>query len=549
MKGENDSSTAEVVREERGLAIQDIVQLKGALTGDDLQGLIDLVLHRLLEMTECDYIALHSVDGHHLMLHHDGELKSCPGRCTACSFYRLKIPSVEDSSPFVELPDAKRQCVAPIPQDCPASSLEVAVVNCDGEPWGGVALHYVDLRKTIPDRDRTALKVSADVLTLALERRSAMARLKAERDRAIEAEKTRSYFFSAVSHDIRTPLNAIIGFSELLLSGEVTPEDARRKLNIIVSSGKALLQLVNDALDLSQMDLGKLKFNLEPCDVGEIVRETAEMFIPQTRDRNQTLVTEIPDLPRLMVDPYRFRQTLFNFIGNAVKYAGPCTIRVSVVYEGGIFKTTVSDNGRGVSAEKTKLLMQPFVQADIKNRTEGSGLGLSICKRLVELANGTISFNTAPGKGFTIRTEVPVSVAPGENAKEGESAAAGPSSRFKLPERILVVDDSPVNRAVLRAMLTKLGVKYIELAVDGAAALERLQKDSSFDWMLSDMWMPVMDGPELAKRIRSDKRLANLRVCSVTADVEARAVYKEQGFDALLLKPVTIASLRELFSS
>ena len=548
MKGENDSST-EAVREERELAIQDIVQLKGALAGDDLQGLIDLVLHRLLEMTECDYIALHSVDGHHLMLHHDGELKSCPGRCTACSFYRLKIPSVEDSSPFVELPDAKGQCVAPIPQDCPASSLEVAVVNCDGEPWGGVALHYVDLRRTIPERDRIALKVSADVLTLALERRSAMARLKAERDRAIEAEKTRSYFFSAVSHDIRTPLNAIIGFSELLLSGDVTPEDARRNLNIIVSSGKALLQLVNDALDLSQMDLGKLKFNLEPCDVGEIVRETAEMFLLQTRDRNQTLVTEIPDLPRLLVDPYRFRQTLFNFIGNAVKYAGPCTIRVSVVYEGGVFKTTVSDNGRGVSAEKAKLLMQPFVQADIKNRTEGSGLGLSICKRLVELANGTISFNTAPGKGFTIRTEVPVSVAPGENAEKGAVAAAGPASKFKLPERILVVDDSPVNRAVLRAMLTKLGVKGIELAVDGAAALERLQKDSAFDWVLSDMWMPVMDGPELAKRIRSDKRLSNLRVCSVTADVEARAVYKEQGFDALLLKPVTIASLRELFSS
>ena len=548
MKGENDSST-EAVREERELAIQDIVQLKGALAGDDLQGLIDLVLHRLLEMTECDYIALHSVDGHHLMLHHDGELKSCPGRCTACSFYRLKIPSVEDSSPFVELPDAKGQCVAPIPQDCPASSLEVAVVNCDGEPWGGVALHYVDFRRTIPERDRIALKVSADVLTLALERRSAMARLKTERDRAIEAEKTRSYFFSAVSHDIRTPLNAIIGFSELLLSGDVTPEDARRNLNIIVSSGKALLQLVNDALDLSQMDLGKLKINLEPCDVGEIVRETAAMFIPQTRDRNQTLVTEIPDLPRLMVDPYRFRQTLFNFIGNAVKYAGPCTIRVSVVYEGGVFKTTVSDNGRGVSAEKAKLLMQPFVQADIKNRTEGSGLGLSICKRLVELANGTISFNTAPGKGFTIRTEVPVSVAPGENVEEGAVAAAGPASKFKLPERILVVDDSPVNRAVLRAMLTKLGVKGIELAVDGAAALEKLQKDSSFDWVLSDMWMPVMDGPELAKRIRSDKRLANLRVCSVTADVEARAVYKEQGFDALLLKPVTIASLRELFSS
>ena len=542
------SSCIDVMRSDRDAAIQDIVQLRGALAGDDLQGLIDLVLHRLIEMTESDYIALHSVDGHHLMLHPDGELKSCPGRCTACSFYKLMIPHVEESEPFVELTDAKGQCIAPIPQDCPANSLEVAVVHCDGKPWGGVALHYVDRRNAISDRDRIALKTSADVLTLALERRSAMARLKTERDRAIEAEKTRSYFFSVVSHDIRTPLNAIIGFSELLLAGDIPPEEVKRNLNLIASSGKALLQLVNDALDLSQMDLGKLKFDLEPCDVGEIVRETAMMFLLQARDRNQTLVTEIPPLPRLMVDPYRFRQVLFNFIGNAVKYAGPCTIRVSVAYEGGVFKTTVSDNGRGVPPEKVKLLLQPFVQADIKNHADGSGLGLAICKRLVELANGTISVDTSPGKGFTVRTEVPVSIAPGENASDSKNAAAPAPVKFELPKRILVVDDSPVNRAVLKAMLAKLGVKDVELAVDGAAALGKLEKDPSFDWVLSDMWMPVMDGSELIKRIRADARLAQLRVCSVTADVEARADYREQGFDALILKPVTIDNLRELFA-
>ena len=530
-------------------AIQDIEQLKGALAGDDLQGLIDLVMHRLVEMTDSDYIALHSVDGHHLMLHSGGELKNCPGRCTACSFYKLLIPQVDKSKPFIELPDAKGQRIAPIPCDCPANSLEVAVVHCDGKPWGGVALHYVDRRSAIPDRDRTALKVSADALTLALERRSAMARLKTERDRVIEAEKTRSYFFSVVSHDIRTPLNAIIGFSELLLAGNVPPEEVNRNLKLIASSGKALLQLVNDALDLSQMDLGKLKFSHEPSDVGEIVRETATMFLLQARDRNQTLDTEIPRMPRLMVDPYRFRQMLFNFIGNAVKYAGPCKIRASVAYEGGVLKTTVSDDGRGVPEEKAKFLMQPFVQADIKNHADGRGLGLAICKRLVELANGTISIDTAPGKGFTVRAEFPAKVAPGEAAPHGKDVSAPAHMKFEMPKRILVVDDSPVNRTVLRAMLAKLGIKDVELAVDGAAALAKLEKDPGFDWVLTDMWMPVMDGSELIKRIRADERLAHLKVCSVTADVEARAGYREQGFDALMLKPVTIDNLKELFST
>ena len=519
-----------------------------AFSKDDIPGLVDMMMHRLLELTECDYIAIHSVDGDHLMLHPDGEVKACPGRCESCSFYRLKIPSVEDAEHVIELPDAKGQSVASIPCDCPARSLEVVVVQCDGKPWGGIALHYLNRRKRISDHDRATLKMSADVLTLALERRSAAARLKAERDRVIEAEKARSYFFSAVSHDIRTPLNAIIGFSELLQSGGIPPEEAEQNIRMIVSSGKTLLQLINDVLDLSQMDLGKLKFNLEPSDVGEIVRETAMMFLPQAKDRNQAIVTEIPELPRLMVDPYRFRQVLFNFIGNAVKYAGPCTIRVSVVYEGGVFKTTVADDGRGVSEEKAKRLMQPFVQADIKNRTEGSGLGLAICKRLVDIAQGKIFVKTSPGKGFMIRTEVPVSPAPVEKSADGDEDSSSAAVSYRLPKRVLVVDDSPVNRAVLKALLRKLGVAEIELAVDGAAALETLKKDQAFDWVLSDMWMPVMDGSELVRSIRADERLAHLKVCSVTADVEARAVYREQGFDALLLKPMTVDSLKGLFA-
>ncbi len=519
-----------------------------ALSKDDLPGLIDLIMHRLLELTVCDYIAIHSVDGVHRLLYPEGDLMVCPERCEACSFYRLEIPPTANADNIIELNDTKGQSVASLSPDCPAKSLEVVVVYCEGKPWGGIALHYLMMQREISEDDRRTLKIAADVLTLALERHSAALRLKEERDRVVEAEKARSYFFSSVSHDIRTPLNAIIGFSELLQTGDVPPEEAKQNLKMIVTSGKTLLQLVNDVLDLSKMDLGKLEFSCEPTDVGELVRELLPVFMPMTKTRGQTIVTDMPDLPRLMPDPYRFRQILFNLVGNAVKYAGPCTIRVSLAYEDGLLKLTVADDGKGVTAEKAKRLMQPFVQADIKNRSEGSGLGLAICKRILEIAHGTISIDTAPGKGFTVRAEVPTDVAPDDKAA-ASAVSASAVDVVEAPWRILVADDSPVNRAVLVAMLKKMGITDVALAEDGRAALDELERDSSFDLVLSDIWMPVMDGVELVKRIRADARLAHLKVCSITADVEARTTYAEQGFDALLLKPVTIEKLTDLLNT
>ena len=517
-----------------------------ALSKDDLQGLIDFMMRRLLDLAECDYITVHSVDGDHRMYSAREGHRCCPGRCEACSFYKLMIPAIEDADHFVELVDTKNQTVASIPHDCPAKSLEVVVVYREGEPWGGIALHYADKRHEISESDRYTLKIAANVLSLALERHAAVVRLESERDRVIEAEKSKSYFFSAVSHDIRTPLNAIIGFSELLQSGDVSPDEVQQDLDMIASSGKLLLQLVNDVLDLSKMDLGKLEFCLEPANVPELLREPVPMFKQMAANKGQTFVLDIDEMPLLMVDTHRFRQVLFNFVSNAVKYAGPCTIRISCVYEDGKFKLTVADNGKGVSPEKAKRLMQPFVQADIKNRSEGCGLGLSICKKLIELANGTISIDTAPGKGFAIRVEVPVAVATAEQIRS-KDVASGETNASDLPKRIFVVDDSPVNRLVMKALLEKLGITDIELAENGKAALDKLKNDPSFDMVLTDMWMPVMDGAELVKSIREDKRLAKLKVCSITADVEARLTYKAQGFDALLLKPVTIDKLSSLF--
>lgn len=518
-----------------------------ALARDDLPGLMELIMCRLLDLTACDYIAIHSADGDHHILYPGEELKTCPKRCESCDFYKLHIPPVEDADHLIELLDTKGQTVTSLPCNCPAKSLEVIVVYCEGKPWGGIALHYVDRQHTISENDRYTLKIAANVLTLALERHAAAVRLQNERDRVVEAEKTRSYFFSAVSHDIRTPLNAIIGFSELLQAGGVSPEETKQNLNMIVSSGKMLLQLVNDVLDISKMDLGKLEFSLEPVDVGGILREVMSAFQLMAEKKGQTFVLDIAEMPRLMVDPLRFRQVLFNNVGNAVKYAGPCTIRISATYENGLLKLTVADNGKGVSPEKAKRLMQPFVQADIQNRAEGSGLGLAISKRLVELAHGTLSIDTAPGKGFAIHVEVPVDVAP-EGQASGKDGTTGALESSKLPKRVFVVDDSPVNRAVLKALLKKLGITEVVLAEDGKAALGQLEADPAFDLVMSDMWMPVMDGPALVKSIRADERLAHLKVCAVTADVEARTTYREHGFDMLLLKPVTSERMVDIFN-
>ncbi len=518
-----------------------------ALARDDLPGLMELIMCRLLDLTACDYIAIHSADGDHHILYPGEELRTCPKRCESCDFYKLHIPPVEDADHLIELLDTKGQTVTSLPCNCPAKSLEVIVVYCEGKPWGGIALHYVDRQHTISENDRYTLKIAANVLTLALERHAAAVRLQNERDRVVEAEKTRSYFFSAVSHDIRTPLNAIIGFSELLQAGGVSPEETKQDLNMIVSSGKMLLQLVNDVLDISKMDLGKLEFSLEPVDVGGILREVMSAFQLMAEKKGQTFVLDIAEMPRLMVDPLRFRQVLFNNVGNAVKYAGPCTIRISATYENGLLKLTVADNGKGVSPEKAKRLMQPFVQADIKNRAEGSGLGLAISKRLVELAHGTLSIDTALGKGVAVHVEAPVDVAP-EGQASGKDGTTGALESSKLPKRVFVVDDSPVNRAVLKALLKKLGITEVVLAEDGKAALGQLEADPAFDLVMSDMWMPVMDGPALVKSIRADERLAHLKVCAVTADVEARTTYREHGFDMLLLKPVTSERMVDIFN-
>ena len=382
-----------------------------------------------------------------------------------------------------------------------------------------------------------------------------MAELKKALERARAAEKSRRMFFSIVSHDIRTPLNAILGYSELLQQGSQSQKERDEALDSIRASGTTLLQLVNDVLDLAKMDAGKMELLPEPVLPGRLADEVFSSFRLAAADKGLELVNHAGAVPVLLLDSHRFRQILFNLVGNAVKFTNRGSVTVSATYADSVLELSVADTGCGIAPDMIKRVLDPFVQSvdpsHSPDRAEGTGLGLSICKRLVEAMGGKLTVESEPWKGSTFRASIP-------GVKTCKSPAAQNSARpyvkpNKLPRRVLVVDDSSVNRAVLTAFLRRAGVAAIDHAVDGMDALAKLREaadsGSPHDFVLSDYWMPNMSGLELIVKIRADPRLRDLPVFAVTADTESRSDGRARLFNGILLKPLTYTRLMELFAA
>ncbi|MBR4664961.1 MAG: response regulator [Lentisphaeria bacterium] len=367
------------------------------------------------------------------------------------------------------------------------------------------------------------------------------AKLKAERT----ASQAKGLFFSSVSHDIRTPLNAIVGFSELLEEGISDAEERKRCISAIRSSGKVLARLVDDILDFSKLESGRLDIIEEPTDLPALVREViAVCEVIRTRKALE-LKTEIGEMPWLSVDPQRIRQLLYNLLSNAYKYTMTGTITVRVFWQDGTLTLAVADTGKGISEEDLTRILQPFVQVADKNHRDGTGLGLPICQKLAALMDGELLVKSKLGVGSTftvVLRNVKTAEPPAGHAEA--SALSEPSSPARL--RILVVDDSPVNRTVLKAMLAKCGVTDIVMAENGRDALALLKDDHDFSLVFSDLWMPEMDGQEFIAAVRADAKLLHLPVYLITADVEARRQAETDGFNGILLKPVTLDKIRPL---
>ena len=389
---------------------------------------------------------------------------------------------------------------------------------------------------------------------------SLMEDLRRERDATLAAEKARSMFFSMVSHDIRTPLNSIIGFSEMLREGVADPKERAEDLENVLFSAHTLLDLVNDVLDLSKLDAEKMKFSYAPCDLPALFSRIAGTFRFQTEQKGLALRVECPPMPRLVLDEERVRQVLVNLVGNAVKFtdAGEIVLSASFAEDPdgerpasgrGTLRFSVRDTGIGIRPEDRERVLEPFVQVDSAHPSGGTGLGLPICHRMLVRMGGELSIESEPGKGSTFTGVIPgVATAPEEEAADRAEPPAAAAPEPEAPSggedrpgvrSVLVVDDVPVNVLVEQAMLRRAGVPEVVTAPSAAGALAALEKHGAFDLVLTDLWMPEMDGYALCARIRADDRWKALRVYAVTADVEARKIVADRGFDGVLLKPLT----------
>ena len=370
------------------------------------------------------------------------------------------------------------------------------------------------------------------------------------------ANKSKSYFFSTVSHDIRTPLNAIIGFSQMLKMGFRSDAERDQAIDSILVSGKTLLHLVNDVLDFSKLEDGRMEIVPEPTDCGRLVSELVETFRIASKAPAVEFRYRADGLPILMVDPQRVRQMLFNLMGNAAKFTESGFVEVRATFardngaDNGTFRLEVEDTGCGISEDDLKIIASPYVQVGAKQaRHGGTGLGLAICRQLAAAMGGELSIASTLGKGSTFVIVVPnvkVSDALPVATPKAEPSVTPVAAQEK--KRILIVDDQKMNLTVLAAMLKKLGYLDVTTAVDGKQALAALESGGAteFGLVLTDMWMPELDGEGLVRAIRANAMLAKLPVYVITADVEMLAKSEAVGFDGILLKPITPTTLEKV---
>ncbi|KAF0196643.1 MAG: multi-sensor hybrid histidine kinase [Bacteroidetes bacterium] len=369
------------------------------------------------------------------------------------------------------------------------------------------------------------------------------------KEAADRANKAKSEFLANMSHEIRTPLNAIMGFSELLTE-QLSNSKQLEFVDVINKSGKNLLLLINDILDLSKIEAGKITIELEPVNPQSLLNELTRIFSLPTQEKNLGFyVKSDPLLPEsLLLDETRIRQVLFNLVGNAVKFTktGEISLTCKSVSKPGdtsridlLFE--VSDTGIGIPSDQHETIFQAFRQQEGQSTRKygGTGLGLTITRRLVEMMNGTISVESEPGKGsiFSIKL-FNVAVSSGkQQVSLADDYAKARSFTFDN-QLILLVEDIDVNRLVIREMLSSRNIRLLE-AINGEVAIA-MAREHKPDLILMDMQMPVMDGYTATRLIKSDPYLQNIPVLALTAStMKCQSEEVQAACDGYLQKPVT----------
>ncbi|MDR0803155.1 ATP-binding protein [Fluviicola sp.] len=376
--------------------------------------------------------------------------------------------------------------------------------------------------------------------------------LKLAKDKSDQLTEGKSRFLATMSHEIRTPLNAISGFTEQLFF-EPLNQSAAKKLEIIRNSVKHLSQITNEILDLSKLEkdhiqLEKIAFN----PVNEIMM-LYEQYELQVSERNNRLVVELDEkpFPNVLGDPLRFRQIIINLVSNANKFTKDGLITIDLKFNqinpGNIrCQIKVQDQGIGMSAGQKERIFEPFEQADltVTRKYGGTGLGLSITKQIIDKQNGSIRVDSEEGTGTTFYIEIPFGVTDGKI--DAPRAPSRTDFSFLKDKCVLIVDDEPFNRILLRSMFHGVNVKLLE-AVNGVEALELL-KNNNIGFVLLDIRMPEMNGHELRQRMTEMETLNRIPVVGLTATLneEKRQHMLDSGWTGVLTKPVNPEELRQM---
>jgi signal transduction histidine kinase/ActR/RegA family two-component response regulator len=380
--------------------------------------------------------------------------------------------------------------------------------------------------------------------------RGAMAELVRARDDANAANVLKSHFLANMSHEIRTPLNGVLAMAEVMAMDDLKPAQ-RERLSVIRESGDLLLAVLNDVLDLSKIEAGRLELAADDFDLATLAVSLRDNFSGQAREKG--LAFEVAVAPEAQGvwrgDVDRLRQILGNLVSNALKFTlqGAVAVRFASAEDGSGLRIDVADTGIGISPEIQQRLFDKFVQADSSTTRQfgGSGLGLAICRELATLMGGSVAVQSREGQGstFTVLLAMPRGGTLAPAAEQGQQPAAA-STTPSL--RVLAADDNPTNQKVIAAVLAPLGAQ-VELVADGASCVEAWKRGDC-DIILMDIHMPVMDGVEAARTIRDLEAMdgrPRTPIVAVTANALAHQVegYIAAGMDGHVAKPIEVTKL------
>lgn len=417
----------------------------------------------------------------------------------------------------------------------------------------GKITHYVAVKEDITERRRIEQELTVHRLHLEQEVRLRTEQLTEALERAREADRLKDEFLANISHELRTPLGAMIGFADLLRPLCSAPKQLDY-LDSLVHAGKTLSSIINDLLDLSKIAAGRLELESVPFRLHTLISQAHSVAGWNAEEKGVALSEQIDDdVPDVLLgDPLRLQQIVINLVNNAIKFtpAGSVRVQISVGSREGDrigLVLRVRDTGIGMRPEQIQALFKPFSQTDasISRRFGGTGLGLTISKRLVELMGGRIEVESEEGAGSEFAAHIPFQQTDQVPAPETPAPAkAGGATRY-AGARVLVVDDQPTNRKIIEALLEARGIQA-QLAENGREAIDILQREgpAAFDMVLMDVQMPVLDGLSATRMLRAMEPFRQLPVVAITAHAMAHEKARSfaAGMNEHLGKPFELAA-------